>query len=42
MFNKGDRVIVIGVGRRGIATAEVLRARGARVVAYDDKPPELS
>jgi UDP-N-acetylmuramoylalanine--D-glutamate ligase len=41
MFKKGDRVIVIGVGRSGIATAEVLRARGVRVVAYDDKPPEL-
>jgi len=41
MFRKGDRVLVIGVGRSGLATAEVLRSRGVRVSAYDDKPAEL-
>ena len=40
MFDATDSVIVIGVGRSGLATAEVLRARGAAVVAFDDKPPE--
>ncbi len=40
MFDATDSVIVIGVGRSGLATAEVLRARGASVVAFDDKPPE--
>ena len=41
MFSSGDRVLVIGVGRSGLATAEVLSARGVEVAAYDDKPPEL-
>jgi len=41
MFRKGDKVVVIGVGRSGLATAEVLRARGIRVTAYDDKPLQL-
>ena len=41
MFRKGDKVVVIGAGRSGLATAEVLRARGVRVTAYDDKPAEL-
>lgn len=41
MFKKGDTVLVIGVGRSGLATAEVLRSRGVHVVAYDDKPVEL-
>ncbi|MBV8339286.1 MAG: UDP-N-acetylmuramoyl-L-alanine--D-glutamate ligase [Candidatus Eremiobacteraeota bacterium] len=41
MFRKGDKVVVIGVGRSGLATAEVLRSRGIRVTAYDDKPLEL-
>jgi UDP-N-acetylmuramoylalanine--D-glutamate ligase len=38
MFNDTDSVLVIGVGRSGLATAQVLRARGVSVVAYDDKP----
>jgi UDP-N-acetylmuramoylalanine--D-glutamate ligase len=38
MFDEKDSVLVIGVGRSGMATAEVLRARGAAVAAYDDKP----
>ena len=41
MFRKGDRVLVIGVGRSGLATAQVLRSRGVRVTAYDDKPSGL-
>jgi UDP-N-acetylmuramoylalanine--D-glutamate ligase len=41
VFGKKDSVLVVGVGRSGLATAEVLRARGVSVVAYDDKPSEL-
>ena len=37
-FRPGETVLVIGVGRSGFATAEVLRARGIAVAAYDDKP----
>ena len=37
MFKDTDSVIVIGVGRSGMATAEVLRSRGIAVVAFDDK-----
>jgi len=40
MFDAKDSVIVIGVGRSGLATAEVLRSRGVSVVAFDDKPIE--
>ena len=40
MFDKGDSVLVIGVGRSGLATAEVLRARNVGVVAYDDRTPQ--
>jgi UDP-N-acetylmuramoylalanine--D-glutamate ligase len=39
-FEDGDRALVIGVGRSGMATAAVLRDRGMNVTAYDDKPPE--
>jgi len=39
-FEDGDRALVIGVGRSGMATAAVLRDRGMNVIAYDDKPPE--
>ena len=39
MFREKDSVLVIGVGRSGLATAEVLRARGVAVVAYDDQSP---
>jgi UDP-N-acetylmuramoylalanine--D-glutamate ligase len=41
MFKKGDAVMVIGVGRSGLATIEVLKRRGIIVFAYDDKPAEL-
>jgi UDP-N-acetylmuramoylalanine--D-glutamate ligase len=34
----GDRALIVGVGRSGMATAAVLRDRGLRVSAYDDKP----
>ncbi|HEY7994975.1 MAG TPA: UDP-N-acetylmuramoyl-L-alanine--D-glutamate ligase [Candidatus Eremiobacteraceae bacterium] len=37
MFKDSDSVLVIGVGRSGMATAEVLRSRGIAVVAYDDR-----
>ena len=36
----GGRALVIGVGRSGMATAAVLRDRGMRVAAYDDKTSE--
>jgi UDP-N-acetylmuramoylalanine--D-glutamate ligase len=39
MFKEKESVLVIGVGRSGLATADVLRSRGVRVVAYDDKDP---
>lgn len=39
MFDSTDSVLIFGVGRSGIATAEVLRERGVAVVAYDDKEP---
>ena len=39
MFDAKDSVLVIGVGRSGLATAEVLRKRGVSVFAYDDKDP---
>ena len=40
MFDGNDSVLVIGVGRSGMATARVLRKRGASVAAYDDKGPQ--
>ncbi|MBV8172391.1 MAG: UDP-N-acetylmuramoyl-L-alanine--D-glutamate ligase [Candidatus Eremiobacteraeota bacterium] len=36
----GDRALIIGVGRSGMATAAVLRDRGLTVTAYDDQPRE--
>ncbi len=38
-FGGGDTILVIGIGRSGQATAEVLRARGAAVYAVDEKAP---
>jgi UDP-N-acetylmuramoylalanine--D-glutamate ligase len=35
---RGRRIIVIGMGKTGIATAQFLGGRGARVVATDAKP----
>ena len=39
-FDTGEHVLVIGLGRSGMATCTVLRARGAVVYATDEKPPE--
>jgi UDP-N-acetylmuramoylalanine--D-glutamate ligase len=39
-FDAGERVLVIGLGRSGIASCAVLRARGATVFATDEKPRE--
>jgi UDP-N-acetylmuramoylalanine--D-glutamate ligase len=36
----GRRVGVLGLGRSGLAAAELLAARGAEVVAFDDRPRE--
>ncbi len=37
-FDWRERVLVIGLGRSGIASCAVLRARGATVFATDEKP----
>ncbi|MBW2650899.1 MAG: UDP-N-acetylmuramoyl-L-alanine--D-glutamate ligase, partial [Deltaproteobacteria bacterium] len=34
----GKRVLVIGLGRTGVATAGFLLDKGARVLAADEKP----
>ena len=39
-FDARERVLVIGLGRSGIASAQVLRARGCTVYATDEKPRE--
>ncbi|MBD5634842.1 MAG: UDP-N-acetylmuramoyl-L-alanine--D-glutamate ligase, partial [Candidatus Eremiobacteraeota bacterium] len=39
-FDAREHVLVIGLGRSGIASARVLRARGASVIITDEKPPE--
>lgn len=39
-FASGETMLVIGVGRSGQASAEVLRSRGATVYAVDEKPRE--
>jgi UDP-N-acetylmuramoylalanine--D-glutamate ligase len=41
MYDKSDSVVVIGIGRSGLATVRVLRERGVAVVAYDDRPSSL-
>ena len=35
---KGKKIVVIGMGKTGIATASFLGARGSAVVAVDEKP----
>jgi UDP-N-acetylmuramoylalanine--D-glutamate ligase len=40
-FDARECVLVIGLGRSGIASCGVLRARGATVWATDEKDPEL-
>jgi UDP-N-acetylmuramoylalanine--D-glutamate ligase len=37
MFNRDDRVLVIGAGRSGLAAAEAVRSLGAAVSVFDDK-----
>lgn len=37
-FATGEVILVIGLGRSGQASVEVLRARGATVYALDEKP----
>ena len=39
-FDARESVLVIGLGRSGIATCAVLRARGAKVFATDEKPAD--
>ncbi|HXP93068.1 MAG TPA: UDP-N-acetylmuramoyl-L-alanine--D-glutamate ligase [Candidatus Binatia bacterium] len=39
-FDASERVLVIGLGRSGRASVEVLRHRGATVLATDEKPAE--
>jgi UDP-N-acetylmuramoylalanine--D-glutamate ligase len=39
-FATGETVLVIGLGRSGLASTEVLRSRGASVYVTDEKPPE--
>jgi len=38
-FGPQDRVLVIGLGRSGLACVDVLRERGVEVFATDEKPP---
>lgn len=40
-FDARESVLVIGLGRSGLASCAVLRARGATVYATDEKEPEL-
>jgi UDP-N-acetylmuramoylalanine--D-glutamate ligase len=40
MAGAGERMLVIGLGRSGIASCRVLRARGATVFATDEKAAE--
>ena len=37
-FDRRECVLVVGLGRSGIASCTVLRARGATVIATDEKP----
>jgi UDP-N-acetylmuramoylalanine--D-glutamate ligase len=39
-FDARERVLVIGLGRSGIASAQVLRARGCTVYVTDEKSPD--
>jgi UDP-N-acetylmuramoylalanine--D-glutamate ligase len=39
-FNSGETILVIGLGRSGVASTEVLRGRGVTVYATDEKPYE--
>jgi len=37
-FDAGETVLVIGLGKSGLASVEVLRERGVRIYATDEKP----
>lgn len=37
---KGKKIVVIGMGKTGLATVRFLGTRGAKVIATDEKPPE--
>lgn len=39
-FSKGETILVIGLGRSGLASTQVLRDRGASVLVVDEKPRE--
>lgn len=39
-FDASETILVIGLGRSGLACVEVLRARGAMVYATDEKAPD--
>ena len=39
-FTSGETILVIGLGRSGVASTQVLRARGVTVYATDEKPRE--
>jgi UDP-N-acetylmuramoylalanine--D-glutamate ligase len=39
-FDASEAVLVIGLGKSGLASVEVLRGRGVRVYATDEKSPE--
>jgi UDP-N-acetylmuramoylalanine--D-glutamate ligase len=39
MDAKGKRVLVVGLGKSGVAAAKLLHARGARVTVSDAKSP---
>ena len=37
---KGKKIVVIGMGKTGLATVRFLGTQSARVIATDEKPPE--
>ncbi|HEX8805329.1 MAG TPA: hypothetical protein VF741_00215, partial [Candidatus Aquilonibacter sp.] len=39
-FDARETILVIGLGKSGLACVRVLRMRGATVYATDEKPPE--
>jgi UDP-N-acetylmuramoylalanine--D-glutamate ligase len=39
-FQRGETILVIGLGRSGVASTQVLRERGVTVYATDEKPRE--
>lgn len=39
-FTQGESILVIGLGRSGVASTQVLRDRGVTVYATDEKPSE--